>query len=136
LPPRAIEGGTDGPLTTEATTAKRAAIAAGLRAEAEQLKNPADPVPEMLRLAESLVYEPNEQASQRAEALAHQYLTNLHQLSAEKLAAKKDEVKHLRDVCAYLARFEVIPEDAEPKVQIEQIIKDQNWDKPQEAGGH
>jgi len=137
LPPRAIEGGTDGPLTAEATTAKRAAIAADLRAEAEKLKNPADPVPEMLRLAESLVYEQDESASQRAEELARQYLTNLQQLSADKLAAKKDEVKHLRDVCAYLAHFHVIPEDAEPKVQLEQIIRAQDWDKPQAGGsGH
>jgi hypothetical protein len=131
LPPRAIEGGTDGSLTAEATTVKRAAIAAGLRADAEKLKNPAAPVPEMLRLAESLVYERDEQAMQRAADLAQQYLTNLQQLSPEKLAAKKDEVKHLRDVGAYLARFGVIAEDAEPKVQLEQIIKQQNWDKPQ-----
>ncbi len=137
LPPNAIEGGTDGYLTAEATTAKRAAIAASLREEAAQLKNPADPLPEALRLAESLVYEPNEEATQRAQELANQYLSNLQQLSPEKLADKKDEIKHLRDVCAYLARFGVIPEDAEPKVQFEQIIKAHDWDKPQtNSPGH
>ena len=129
LPVRAVEGGTDGYLTTEATTAKRAEIAATIRADAAKLKDAANPVPEMLRLAESLVYEADEQAAQRAEELATQYLSDLQKLSPEKLAEKKNELKHLRDVCKYLARFSVIPDDAEPKVQLEQIIKDHNWDK-------
>jgi len=129
LPPRAIEGGTDGYLTTEATMAKRAEIAAMIRESAEKAKNPSNPVPEMLLWAESLVYERDEQAIQRAQQLAEQYMSNLQQLSPDQLAAKKDELKHLRDVCKYLARFDLIPDDAEPKLQLEQIIKDHNWDK-------
>lgn len=129
LPPRQIEGGTDGYLTTEATMAKRAELAATIRQDAEKLKNADNPVPEMLRLAESLVYEHDEAAAQRAGELARQYLAELQQLPAEKLAAKKDEIKHLRDVAKYLVRCDVIPDDAEGKVQLEQIIKDHNWDK-------
>ena len=129
LPPRAIEGGTDGYLTTEATMAKRKEIAAMLRQQAAQLANPANPLPEMLRLAESLVYERDEETTQKAAEMATQYVASLQQLSADKLAAKKDEVKHLRDVCKYLVRFDVMPADFEPKAQIEQIIKDHNWDK-------
>jgi hypothetical protein len=129
LPPRQIEGGTDGYLTTEATMAKRAELAATIRQDAEKLKNADNPVPEMLRLAESLVYEHDEAAAQRAGELAKQYLAELQQLPAEKLAAKKDEIKHLRDVAKYLVRCDVIPDDAEGKVQLEQIIKDHNWDK-------
>jgi len=129
LPPRQVEGSTDGYLTTEATMAKRAEIAGKLREDAEKLKDPANPVPEMLRLAESLVYEHDDAASQRAADLAKQYLADLQQLPPDKLAAKKDELKHLRDVAKYLARFDVIPDDAEAKVQLERIIKDHNWDK-------
>ncbi len=129
LPPRAIEGGTDGYLTTEATMAKRKEIAAMIRKDAESLKDPANPLPEMLRLAESLVYERDEVAAQKAGQLAAQYLADLQSLSAGALAAKKDEIKHLRDVTKYLARFNLISEDAKPKAQLEQIIKDQNWDK-------
>src|SRR5579859_3705137 len=77
LPPRAIEGGTDGYLTTEAALAKRSEIAAMIREDAEKLKDPANPVPEMLRLAESLVYEHDESAAQRAGDLAKQYLSSL-----------------------------------------------------------
>jgi hypothetical protein len=129
LPPRAIEGGTDGYLTTEATMAKRKEIAAMLRQQATQLANPSNPVPEMLRLAESLVYERDDETAQKAAELAAQYMTALQQLPADKLAAKKDEVKHLRDVCKYLIRFDVIPADYEGKAALDQLIKDHNWDK-------
>ena len=129
LPPRAVEGGTDGFLSNEATTAKRAEIAAMLRKQAAELADPANPVPEMLRLAESLVYEKNEEAFERGERLANQYMTSLQQLPADKLAAKKDEVRHLRDVCKYMVKFNLMPGDFEPKAQLEQLIKAQHWDK-------
>jgi hypothetical protein len=129
LPRRAIEGGTDGYLTTEATLAKRQEIAASIRQDAEKLKNASNPVPEMLRLAESLVYDNDADTAQRASQLAGQYWAELEQLPPDKLAAKKDEVKHLRDVCKYLARFNIIPDDAEPKVKLEELIKEHNWDK-------
>jgi hypothetical protein len=129
LPPRQIEGGTDGYLTTEATMAKRKEIAEMIRKDAATLKNASNPMPEMLRWAESLVYEYDDDAAQRAQELAHDYLANLKQLSADQLNAKKDEIKHLRDVCKYLAKFNIIPDDAEPKTQLEEIVKEHNWDK-------
>ena len=129
LPQRAIEGGTDGYLTTEATMAKRKEIAAMLRQQATQLADPANPMPQMLRLAESLVYERDDETAQKAAELAAQYMAALQQLPADKLAAKKDEVKHLRDVCKYLIRFDAIPADYEGTAALEQLIKDHNWDK-------
>jgi hypothetical protein len=129
LPRRAVQGGTDGYLTLEATMAKRQELAAMIRQDAEKLKNPSNPVPEMLRLAESLVYDNNADAAERARQLASQYWAELEQLPADKLAARKDEVKHLRGVCKYLARFKIIPEDAEVKVKLEALIKENNWDK-------
>jgi hypothetical protein len=129
LPPRAIEGGTDGFLTVDATMAKRAEIAASLREQAEKLKDPNNPVPEMLRLAESLVYERDDAVAERAKKLADQCMAEIQQLPADKLAAKKDELKHLRDVARYLARWDIIPDDAEVKVQLEELIKAHNWDK-------
>jgi hypothetical protein len=134
LPPRVIEGGTDGYLTAEATMAKRAEIAAMLRDEAAKLKDPANPVPEMLRLAESLVYEHNDEASDTAGKLANDYLNGLQQLPPDKLSAKKDEIIHLRNVARYLVRFGVIPEDSAGKAELEKIVKDHNWD--QKPGGH
>src|SRR6266700_1694691 len=77
LPPRAVEGGTDGPLTTEATMAKRKELAASIRQDAEKLKDPANPVPELLRLMESLEYEKDEPTVQRVEQMAGQYVQHL-----------------------------------------------------------
>ncbi len=129
LPPRPVEGGTDGYLTTEATTAKRAEIAAQIRKDAPSRRDPANPLPEMLRLTESLVYEQDEATAERAHQLAVQYLEEVQKLSPAALAAKKEEIKHLRDIAKYLIRFNIIPADAEPAAQLDQIIKDQNWDK-------
>jgi hypothetical protein len=56
LPPRAIEGGTDGYLTSDATMAKRKEIAASIRQDATTLQNAGNSLPEMLRLMESLAY--------------------------------------------------------------------------------
>jgi len=129
LPLRQVEGNTDGYLTTEAAMAKRKEIAATLRTDADKLANPANPLPQMLRLAESLYYEKDEAAYQKVEQMAGQYVAGVKQLPADKLASKKDEVRHLRDAFRYLAKFKVVPDTFEPKVQIEQLIKDQNWDK-------
>jgi hypothetical protein len=129
LPPRAIEGGTDGYLSAAATTAKRAEIAALIRKDAPSRKDSANPVPEMLRLTESLVYEQDEATAEQAQQLARQYLASLQKLSPAALAAKKDEILHLRDITKYLIRFNIIPADAEPAAELDQIIKAQNWDK-------
>jgi hypothetical protein len=129
LPPRSSEGGTDGYLSAEATQAKRQEIAALVRQEAEKLKDAANPVPEMLRLVESLVYEPNDATAQRVQELERQYWDDVQQLSPEKLAAKKDEIKHLRDVCKYLIKFKLLSEDAQEFAELSRVIKDNNWDK-------
>jgi hypothetical protein len=129
LPPRTVEGGTDGYLTTEATMAKRREIATTIRADAAKLKNPAQPMPELLRLAESLIYETDPAALKQTEQMAAQYVASLKALPANQLAAKRDEARGLRDALNYLARWKDIPADFAPKVALDQLFKDQNWDK-------
>jgi len=129
LPPRAIEGGTDGYLTTEATMAKRKEIAAQIRQDAARLSNPANPVPEMLRLFESLIYERDQAAQQKAEQLARKYVDQIKGLSAGALAGKKDEVKQVSTAFAYLARNDILPSQFAPRGDIAAIIKQQRWDK-------
>jgi hypothetical protein len=133
LPPRATDGGTDGYLTTEATMAKRKEIAVALRQAAPGLRNPGDPLPEMLKLAESLEYEQDAATLQRVDQMATQYVTALKALPADKLATKKDEVKRVRDAFKYLARFKDIPGTFGPLASLEQIIKDQGWDKKKQG---
>ena len=58
-----------------------------------------------------------------------QYAETVKSLPADKLAAKKDEVKGLRDNFRFLTRFKALPDTFGPKAELEQIIKDQGWDK-------
>jgi len=104
-------------------------IAATLRQDAAKVKGERDSMPELFLLAESLGYEKDAAASQRVEQLAAQYVAGLKKLPADQLSAKKDEAKHLRDALGYLTRFQVISATFEPKVEIDKIAKEQNWDK-------
>lgn len=126
LPPRAVEGGTDGRLTAEATMAKRKQTASALRADAAKM---ADPVEQMLRFAESLVYEKDDATFKKVEQMACAYAASLKEMSADKLAPKKDEVKKVGDAFKYLAKWNLVPADFAPKTDIEKLIKAQGWDK-------
>jgi len=128
LPPRAVEGGTDGYLSVEATMAKRKEIAASIRQDAMKLANPANPVPQLLRLMESLVYESDAATLQEVEKMANAYIASVKSLPPAQMAAKKDEVKSVRDALRYLARFKLIPAEFGPKTAVDQLIKEQNWD--------
>ena len=125
LPPNALEGGTDGYLTTEATMAKRTQIAAEIRQDAEHLKNAANLVPEMLRLMESLEYKKDPATVQQVEQMASKYVEGLQQMPAERLAGKKDEVKQVAAAFQFLAKFKILSSNA----ALEKIIKDQRWDR-------
>lgn len=126
LPPRSIEGGTDGPLTTEATLAKRKQIAADIRQDAAQLSQP---VPKMLRLFESLEYDNDATAEKEAMGLADQYVKGLRELPAAKLAGEKDEARHVDSAFQFLTRFKVLSTDFPARTELENLIKEQRWDK-------
>lgn len=130
LPPRPVEGGTDGYLTTEAATAKRKELAASIRQDAEKLTKQTD---QMLRLAESLEYDKDEPTFQKVSQMAEQYVANVKQLPADQLTSKKDEVRHVRDAFRFLAKFKVLPPDYEPRTQLEEIIKAQRWDEKKKS---
>jgi prepilin-type processing-associated H-X9-DG protein len=129
LPPRQIEGGTDGYLTTEAAMIKRREIAASLREDAEHLRDSANPLPEMLRLMESLVYEDQKATVEKVSVMARLYVATLKQLPDDQLPARKDEVRNLSGDFKYLLRFNLLPSDFEPAAALDKIIKEQGWDK-------
>jgi hypothetical protein len=129
LPPRQLEGGTDGYLTTEATMVKRKAIAADMRQDAEHLADSSNPVPQLMRLMESLVYDDDPATTQRVEKMAAHYVESLAALPSDQLSSKKDEVKNLSNAFKYLARFKILPTKPEPATALEKLIKDQSWDK-------
>jgi hypothetical protein len=88
LPPRSVEGGTDGFLTTQATKAKRAEIAASIRTEGAKLG--ADPKEQMLRLAESLVYAPDVATQKTVEGLAATYAGQIKALCRRRAGSPQE----------------------------------------------
>jgi len=126
LPPAAAPGGTRGTFSVRATAAKRSEIAASIRRDAA---TKTDPVEQMLRFAESLVYENHDATFKKVEQMARAYAASLKELAADKLAPKKDEVKKVGDAFRYLAKWNFVPAEFAPKADIEKIIKAQGWDK-------
>ncbi len=125
LPPRSIEGGTDGALTVAATTTKRHEIASTVRTDAAKLTGTA----QLLRFAESLVYENDAATAAKVEAFASGYVTNLKSLSGAALEAKKDEAKTVQRDFQYLVKFGFVPATYAPKIALDQIVKAQGWDE-------
>ncbi len=128
LPPRSSEGGTDGALTADATTAKRKAIAATLRAEAATLT--AGSTAAMLRYAESLCYEKDSATAQQVEKMAASYVMGVKSLPSAELENKKGEITNVTKAFQYLARFSLMAKDFAPTTALEQIVKAQGWDQP------
>lgn len=126
LPPRSLEGGTDGVLTAEATRAKRAAIAATLRSEAAAL--PAGSVAQGLRLAESLVYATDARARDQVEHWAQAYAAEIKGLPTGALEGRKDEVKSVIAAFKYLAKNQIFAANFAPKTTLEQVSKQAGWD--------
>ena len=125
LPPRSIEGGTDGVLTAEATAAKRQAIAATLRADAAQLAGTA----QMLRLAESLVYEDEAATHAQVEARATTYAASIKALPSADRTAKKGEVQSVIRALQYLGKSAIVPATFAPRATLEAIVKAEGWDQ-------
>ncbi len=127
LPPREPETGIHGPLSVEETSAKRKEIAAMVREKAVKL--PANSLEQMLRYAESLVYEKDAPTFQKFEQMAMQYAASLKQLDGNKLSEKKNELKSVSGMYRYLVRANVIPGGFGPKVEMDAIVKSRGWDK-------
>jgi hypothetical protein len=113
----------------EATLAKRKEIAASIRQDAGQLGNPANPLPQMFRLLESLIYENDPAASEQAQQLAGQYAAGLKAMAVDQIKSKKDEIMNVNGAFQFVTKHKILPETFGPKADLEKIIKDQGWDK-------
>jgi hypothetical protein len=125
LPARAIEGGTDGPLTAEATAAKRAQIAAEIREDASKKEGQA----KLLRLLESLVYQADGETLKQSSDMAGEFVKSVQALPPDQQESKKEEVLHLQNALGYLSKWHLVAEEIPAKTEIDQIVKDHGWDK-------
>lgn len=125
LPPRAIEGGTDGRLTPEATVAKRKEIAAGIRQDAATLEGQA----RTLRLLESLVYAEDAEALAAVKQATDEFVASVKGTAADKLEGRKGDVLALHNALEYMKKFQRLPADFSATGELADIVKAQGWDK-------
>lgn len=125
LPKRAVEGGDASRMSEEATAAKRAEIAKGIRDDAAKLEGTA----KMLRLFESICYEDNAAAKKEALASLNAFANESKALDAAKLNAQKADILKVTAALQYLAKFSFIEQDSPSKTAIEEIVKVNGWQK-------
>ena len=126
LPARSVEGGTDGPLSAEATMAKRKEIATTIREDAAKLT---DPLSQLLRYMESVYYEKDEPTWKKVEQMTKDYVGGIEKLEAGQVASKKDDIMRLNAALGYMVKHKFVEADYAPKAAIQKIIKQQGWDK-------
>jgi hypothetical protein len=83
----------------------------------------------MLRLMESLGYDNDTATAGKVEKWAVGYADSIKQLSADKLASKKDEVRRVRSAIDYNTRFNILPSLSSANNDLQKIIREQRWDK-------
>lgn len=125
LPPRPAEGGTDGQLSPEATTAKRKEIAAGIRAHAATLEGR----PRMMRYLESLAYEVHDDALAIAATTTAAEVAAIQAITPDALEGNKKEILEFGRALNYLARFDAIPDDYPARATINALLEAQGWKK-------
>lgn len=125
LPPRTIEGGDNGALSTEATKAKRHEIATSLREKAASLQGRE----KLLGLLESLTYEADPAALSTAKEMATADADAISKIPADQLESHKGQILQLHNALQYLTKFNDLPADFPPTVTVAKIVKDNKLDK-------
>lgn len=124
LPKRFVDGGEYSRMSEEATAAKRAEIAQGIREDAAKLEGNA----KMLRFFESLCYAENAEAREFATAAVNDFAAATKSVPADKLESKKGEIMQVTKALRYLTQWQLLPKDFTAKKDLEAIIKAQDWE--------
>lgn len=125
LRPRALDGGTDGRLSMEATMAKRAEIAGSIREDARSMGG----VDKALRLLESLIYLEDAEARAKAKQLVQDYLAEFAAAAPNEVGSYRGKMLELDRALQYLKKYQFIEEDNDLLVTVDRICKEQDWKK-------
>ena len=122
---RATDGGTDGQLSPEATTAKRAEIASGIRKDAIT-KSGKD---QMLRLMESLCYEENAEVLKAVTSLETDFIKGVKDTPKNKIQSRKGDVTQVLNAVKYLVKHKRLAADHAALGELTAIAKENGWSK-------
>ena len=125
LPARASEGGDVSHMSEEATAAKRASIAAMLRADAAKQQGNG----KMMKLMESLVYAPDAAALAESTQFSADFLASVKDLSGEALEQKKGQIRQVHEALKYLSKYKVIPTALPEEPVLGGIIEKAGWNE-------
>lgn len=123
LRPRPADGGTDGRISEAATTAKRAEIAADVRASAADMNG----FDQTMRLLEAYMYDLDAAAWDECNREVTAEVDQLKALSESDLEAQRDKVMGLHQALSFLKRFDMIPKDYLPAKEVHGIANAQGW---------
>ena len=125
LPPRAVNGGDMGVMSSESATVKKMEIAKTLRADAAKLQG----LPQLRRSMESLCYEQDPATLSLVQAGITAWISAVQKTPAGEMEAKKGEILQMRDAVRYLMNFKFLPADFAALPEIEKIIQLNGWKK-------
>lgn len=125
LPPRTIEGGTNGRLSEEAALAKRKEIAASIREDAAEKRGRE----KLLRMMESLCYEQDPGALKEVTETADRIAARLKQATPERLSERKGNLLQMRKAFRYMLKHKLLPEDFAAAPVLEEVIEAQGWNE-------
>jgi hypothetical protein len=128
LPPRGVDGGSNGSMPPEAAAAKKKEIAANIRTAAAKKEGNQ----KLLGLMESLCYEQDAAALKEVETMTAAWLEDIKKTPAAEMEGRKSEVMHLYGPVKYMVRWKFLPDTFPAKAEIEKMIKDNGWDKEKE----
>lgn len=123
LRPTSHEGASDGRLTPDASIAKRTELAAEVREDAAGKQG----VEKALRLLESIVYAPDVETLNEADAIALDYLKRFEGAALEQVESEKWTTKELAKAYAYLSEYELISADHSLPAQTKAIVERYGW---------
>ncbi len=111
----------------EAIRAKRAEIAAQIRADADKMLTAGNTVEGMRRLWESLIYEVQTSTLQRCVDMATSYAREVAALPASEAEKRKGQILGVMGDLEYLVRFEIAPAMKAPHDEIRRKADELGW---------
>ena len=114
-----------GAMSPTDAAAKKVELAKSIRADAAKLQGQA----KLLRLMESLCYDQDPATTAAALDGITGWLAAIKATPAAALEDHKAEVLAMRDAVAYLVRFKFLADDLPALPEINQLVKDHDWNK-------
>lgn len=125
LPPRPVDGGTDGRLSKSATHTKRAEIAGEIQAKATSEQG----LEKALLLLESLVYQEDLNTQYESDRLVLEYLNQFESMPSAEQDNEKQNMLSLHRALDYLTKHDYLDSQNAAVLRTQSIVESRGWVK-------